>query len=466
MSTDLAPTRRLARFAAELTYEQIPADVVQKEKWHLLDGLGNGLYGSTTAFGQAVVAHVRDFPSLEEAVVWGAGLRATCLQAALANGSFANVGELEDAHHRTKFKPNTLIVPAGLALAERLGASGRALLAALIAGNEVGIRVAEGLHSGKEAYARGWLGTGVVGALASAASAGRLLDLDEEQMAQALSIGGAQPMGLWAGGLSMSKRLLIGRAAESGIFSAFIAQKGITGGDDVLEAPWGSLPDIASGIRELDKMTFELGSYWKTREIGLEYYPTKGALHSALDAVIAIVTREDLSGEEIERIVVRTTSGIVNNKALYVFPPQDFWEAQHSFPYCLAVAAYDRECHLEQLRPERLGDPKVLDLGRRISMQVEAEADRLYPKTKTAFVDVTTKRGQTYTHRVDYCTGEPENFLSREQIHEKFRKVARYALDETAMARVVDLVERLDELSDVRELTAPLLGAPVGVAAR
>jgi 2-methylcitrate dehydratase PrpD len=453
------PTMELARFAAHLKYEDIPPEVLGKEKAHLLDGLGNGLYGSRAELGQRLIEFAREFRGPAEAALWGGGFRTSCLYAALVNGSLANVTEMEDAHHRTKFKPNTLIVPAGLALGERLGAAGRELLTALVVGNEVGIRLGEATHAGREAYARGWIGTSVIGGFAAAAAAGRLLGLDDDRMAHALSLGGAQPIGLWAGGLAMSKRVMIGRAAESGILAALLAAKGVTGGTQILEAEWGSLPAVVSPAWEPELVTRGLGSSWKTLEIGLECYPTKGALHSALDALLAIVTREGLRGDEIDRIRVRTTTGIVNNRALYVFPPRDFWEAQHSFQYALAVAAWDGACGLEQFAETKLCDPRILDLGRRISLEVDAEADRLSPKTKTAFVEVTTRGGRTYVDRVDYCRGEPENFLTKPQIEAKFRRVARAALDEPGMARVVDLVDGLEDLADVRALTGLLLGA-------
>ena len=101
-------TLELAEFASSLQFEEIPQDVIQKEKWHFLDGLGNALYGVTTEIGQAILGYIQEFPAQQEATIWGTQIRTSCLQASMANGTFANVSELEDAYYRAKFKPNTL----------------------------------------------------------------------------------------------------------------------------------------------------------------------------------------------------------------------------------------------------------------------------------------------------------------------------------------------------------------------
>ncbi len=149
----------LADFACGLDFADIPDDVIEKEKIHLLDGLGNGLCGSASDFGQMVVRYIGNSLGTPESIIWGTGIKTSSPQAAFANGSFSNYGELEDAHFRTKFKPNTVLTPGAIAIAERTGASGRDVLTALIAANEACLRIATATHVGTEGYARGWIGT-------------------------------------------------------------------------------------------------------------------------------------------------------------------------------------------------------------------------------------------------------------------------------------------------------------------
>lgn len=444
----------IAQFVVDLKFEDIPADVIAKEKDHLLDGLGNGLYGSVSPFGTLIRNYLKRLPAGSDSVLWGSTQKLACPEAAFANGSFSNYAELEDAHHRTKFKPNTCLTPAAIAVAELTGANGKDVLTALIAGNEICLRIATATHAGKEGYARGWIGTSVIGAIGAAAITGRLLGFDAERMAHAISLAGAQPCGLWSGGMAMAKRVLIGKAAENGIKSGFLAAEDITGGFDLFDGEWGNLGHIISPVYEPEILTKEFGKYWWTREIGLECYPTKGGAHSAIDCVLDIHNQAPhLDPAQIDDILVRTTTGIAGNKALRVFPPQDFYESQNSIAYILAVTIFDKACGNEQFTEEKIFDEKILALGKKVRVIPDAEADSLAPKTKTTFVDIRLNDGRTFTSRIDYCKGEPENALTREELELKFRTAAKTALNEERMTEVIRTVGQVEKLSNLRDLT-------------
>ena len=443
----------LADFVCGLAYSDIPNDVIEKEKIHLLDGVGNGLCGSISDFGQMVVRYLDHIPSKGEAVVWGTGMKVSSPLAAFANGSFSNYGEMEDAHFRTKFKPNTVLTPGAIAVAERTGSSGRDVLTALIAANEACLRIATATHVGTEGYAQGWIGTSSMGAFGTAIITGRLLGFDVQRMAHAISLAGAQPCGIWSGGMAMSKRVLIGKAAENGILSAYMAGEGITGGFDIFDGNWGAIGSIISTKYEPEWITKDLGSYWFTREIGLECYPTKGGAHSAIDCVLDILSQSSLNPADIDNILVRATTGIAKNRALSLFPPHDFYEAQNSMPYILAVTLFDGACGLAQFTDEKIADPAILALAAKVKLIPDAEADKLSPKTKTTFVDITLRNGRILTSRVDYCKGEPENFLSRDEIRRKFKTAAAGALPDSRLDEVIGAAERLESLKELRGFT-------------
>src|SRR5712691_6489423 len=127
-SMPTGPSWELAEFAIGLRYADLPPAVVQSQKDHLLDGLGNGLHGRTTELGRMIMGVVQALPTRGDSTIWGSGTQVNCAQAAFANATFANISEMEDGHHRTKLKPNSCLTPAGVAMAEREGASGRDLL--------------------------------------------------------------------------------------------------------------------------------------------------------------------------------------------------------------------------------------------------------------------------------------------------------------------------------------------------
>lgn len=448
---------QLAEFAVGLRFDDIPPKVVQTQKEHLLDGIGNGLYGSSTALGHQVLSLLEALPSQGDSSVWGTSERTNCLQAAFANGTFANIAELEDGDHLTKLKQNSCIVPAGIAVAEHVGASGSELLVGLTAGVEVAVRIAEATHVGNEGYSRGWISTSSIGQFGAAVVAGRLIGLTVEQMVHALALAGAQPCGIWSTGLTMGKRVAIGRAAENGILSAFMAAKGITGGDSVFDGEWGNIGAIISPVYEPEFLTKELGQVWRTSRLWLKCYPTKGGVHSALDAILNIARGEpDLKAEDIDRIVVRAIKGVATNKAYATFPPHDFWEAQNSLPYIIALAFIDRAFGLEQLAEARLHDQRVLALAQKVRLEHSPEADNMPKEARTAFVDVFCRDGRVITNRVDYCSGKPENPLSPQQLQGKFREVAKYAIKEPAMASIIKAVSSIEKFRNVRALSSQL----------
>ena len=446
----------LAKFAVELTFEQLPVDIVEKEKNHLLDGIGNGLEGAASDYGKLVIDYVKENTGNAEAVMWGTGLKVSAQQAAFANSAFSNYAELEDAHFRTKFKPNTCLTPAAIACAEKFGASGKEVLTGLIAANEVCLRIGTATGVGTTGYARGWIGTSSIGPIGTAIIAGRMMHLNEEQMAHAISLAGGQPCGIWSGGMSMAKRVLIGRASENGIAAAIMAKNGITGGFDLIDGNWGNIGDIISGNLDRDFVTKDLGSMWMTREIGMKNYPTKGGTHSAIDCILNLQKEGPVPPEEIETILVRATTGIAGNKALRIFPPRDFYEAQNSMAYILAITLFEKQCTMQQFTDEKIHDPKVLELAKKDLVIPDAEADSLAPKTKTTFVDITFKDGRTITNRVDYCKGEPENALTREELNQKFKNAGRNCLAEDRLDAIIGVVADLDTLSDMNPLAVLL----------
>jgi 2-methylcitrate dehydratase PrpD len=165
------------------------------------------------------------------------------------------------------------------------------------------------------------------------------------------------------------------------------------------------------------------------------------------------LSRGPLNPADLESILVRATTGIAKNRALSLFPPHDFYEAQNSLPYILAVTLLDGACGLAQFTDEKIADPKILALAAKIKLAPDAEADKLSPKTKTTFVDITLQNGQLLTSRVDYCKGEPENFLTRDEVRRKFKTAAAGVLADSRLDEIIRAAERLESLKDLRGFT-------------
>ncbi|MGH3745997.1 MAG: MmgE/PrpD family protein, partial [Micromonosporaceae bacterium] len=219
-STQLNSTQRLAGFAAQLRYQDLPAAVVEHVKLCLLDTVGCALHGATLPWTRILRETIAELDGGGSCVIWGRPERQSCVHAALVNGAAVHAFELDDLHKVSIVHPGSVVVPAALAVAEHTGGvDGRRLLTAIVAGYEVAARV--GMSVGAAHLRAGWHPTGTHGTLGAAAAAGSILGLDPERMTHALGTAGTQASGLMAAQYAaMVKRFHAGRAAQSGVYSA------------------------------------------------------------------------------------------------------------------------------------------------------------------------------------------------------------------------------------------------------
>ncbi len=301
-------TRELARFAAELTYEKIPSPVIEHIKLCLLDTFGCGLFGSTLPWAGIVADFAQDLGGKRESTVWGRHFKVSAPNAALANGTAVHSFELDDLHKTSIVHPGAIAVPPALALAENIGGcDGRELLTAVVAGYEVAIRV--GMSVGTSHLQRGFHPTGTNGTFGAGAAAGRIIRLDSHKMAPDLGIAGTQAAGLMAAQYSaMVKRMHAGRAAQSGVYGALLAQRGLTGITNILEADYGGYCKAMADVSNMDKLTVGLGEEFETARVGFKPYAAGGSTHTAHEAVKSIMEKSNLTADMIDKITIRATT--------------------------------------------------------------------------------------------------------------------------------------------------------------
>src|SRR3974377_28576 len=232
-------TRAIAQFIAQLRYEDIPDEVITRIKLLILDALGCALYGSGLEWSRILRTALVQLDATKACRVGGTSERLSAPHAALINGSLVQSFELDDVHRQGVLHVGAVTLPALLAVAESHAAlDGRALLAAAGDGSEVGPRVGKG--SGQEHIGQGWHSGATVGVFSAAAGAARALGLSAEETVHALGIAGTQSAGLMAAQFgAMVKRMHAGRAAQSGLYGALLAEAGFPGIADVFESPYG-----------------------------------------------------------------------------------------------------------------------------------------------------------------------------------------------------------------------------------
>ncbi len=238
-------TETLAAFAAGLAYDDIPSEVVERAKDCIIDTIGAAIHGSGLPWSRIIIEYVRNNGAGGACTVLGPdGIRATPPMAALANGVLAHAFEMDSLRQPSAgVHPGAALTPPGLAIAEDLDASGRELITAFVAGNEVMSRI--GLAARHSSEKLGFHAPGLTGPFGAALVAGRLMGLDARRMTNAMGVAGSLCSGILefvrSGSGGMVKRLHLGRAAEGGVLAATLARDGFAGPATVLEGGFGFL---------------------------------------------------------------------------------------------------------------------------------------------------------------------------------------------------------------------------------
>ncbi|MBI3043402.1 MAG: MmgE/PrpD family protein [Betaproteobacteria bacterium] len=448
-------TAQFGEWASSLRFESIPKEVIDHTKLCLLDGLGCALYGSTQPWGRIAVNAAIELSSGGRATLWGHNATAGVGDAALVNGTATHGFEIDDIHVRSLMHPGAVTIPAALALAETRGRSGRQLLTAIVAGYEIGLRT--GICAGIPHCMRGFHPTGTAGSPGAAAAAANLLELTPEQSTHAIAIAATQAAGLYSAVRTgaMTKRMHAGRAAQSGVIAAIMAERGFTGSPDALEASYGGFMSTLSEGQDLMPFVASLGKEWETAQTGFKAYAACASAHTIIDALDAMMKR-GLTRDNLEHLTIGMSKIGVNNVG-WEYRPTSVVGAQMNGYFTAAVKLHDGEAFIDQYSEERIADGAVLGLIPKIEIRHDPELDaggaamRHAVKAHARLLD-----GRTWEQYVEQRRGSPHHPLSRTELETKFRRTAASALERSAVERLLSAVFDLDSHNDLRTLTALL----------
>lgn len=444
----------LAEFVVGTTASDIPADVRDRARMHLIDTLGVAVRGARSPVARDAISALGltdDGP----ATVWATGLRGSARDAALANGVAAHALELDDTGGCDH--SGAVVVPAVLAAVETMGhaVTGMEVIRAIVMGYELGRRALEACGGYSAHNEAGWHSTGTCGTFGAAAAAGVVMGLDERQMADAIGMAGSFSSGLWAfiRDGAASKRLHAGRAAEGGVLAALLAGKGLSGPRGLFDGGWGSFfttfaPDTATP----EALTIGLGERWRICRCSIKPYASCRSTHSGIDAALELARDHHLVAEDIRSVRIEMSPFLYDMCGGTSLPTVS--AAQMSLPYAVAAALVFGRVGLDQYSTECLSDPRAMALLRRI----EPVAEPTRPRDAEPRLAVDTTDGRHLVVECGVALGAPANPLTETQLRDKFDEMVSPVLGCAESSRLHDLIAGIETTSDVRQIIGALRG--------
>ena len=448
-------TSGIADFVSGLRYESIPGGVRERAKLLMLDALGCALYGARLPWCRILQRTLARLDRSAACAVWGTPRRLSAPHAALANGTQVQGFELDDVHRQGVLHVGAVVLPALLAVAElRRGMSGREFLASAVAGYEVGPRV--GLCMGPEHIGQGWHSGATLGVFSAGAGAARGLKLDAGRTVHALGIAGTQASGLMAAQYgAMVKRMHAGRASQSGLYGALLAESGFTGITDVFESEYGGFCTTFSRSRDrfkLSELTAGLGETWQTMGVALKFYSCVGSNHTTLDALRELQAERSFGPKDVKKIVVHA-SQVTLDHAGWRYRPAGVAAAQMNLSFCAATLLLEGDCFVDQFGEKAIADPRRLALAEKIEVRADPRISAGGSKLRHAVrVEVHLEDGGVLERAVEAPRGSEPNFASEAQVVAKFDKLAAHALKRSQLARLRDAVLGMEKLKDASRI--------------
>jgi 2-methylcitrate dehydratase PrpD len=454
---------RLAAFAHDLRFEDIPAPVRERATYLMLDAMGIALASTRWDFAHKSLSAVQDLAGggRRECTVLGLPARLPLRDAVLLNGMLVHGLDYDDTHVPGVIHATASAFPCALGVGERQGASGRDVLAAYVVGIETGARlgaVAKGAF-----HQIGFHPTGLIGAYACALLAGRLLGATPAQlhMAQGITLStGAGSLEFLEDG-AWTKRLHPGWAGVAGITGAALARQGFVGPQKPYEGRFGLFPSHLGPLAEgcdYALATAGLGETWELEQVAVKPFPACHFAHGCADAALALRREHNLRPEDIAGVtalVPREVIKTICEPAANKLRPVSDYDAKFSLPYIVAASLVRGRFGLAELEDEALHDEAILALAARVGY--DADPASPFPRAYSGEVVVTTRDGRELRHREHVNRGAAERPLSNAEIEAKYLDNAQRAVSRERAERIRDALLSLPQAADVREV-APLLG--------
>ena len=451
---DRSLSEGLASHYAALEFDQIPADIIDSAKLHIIDSLGCLLAGSRLEAGKlAYELAVANSGTDSTSSLLGADRHASFPDAVQAMSVAAHCGEMDDIHSGAGTCVGGLVIPALIGMAEKYGGGGRKMIEATIAGYETIIRVGLSIDAPK-LFARGWWPSTICGAFGVAAAGAKFLNWTARETANALGIAALHSGGMLTGGNegATARHLAFGHVARNGIQSLMAARQGFTGPKRALEDARGFCPTLCSEpkwehLRNFDGFHF--------LEVAFKPYPCARQLHAGVEALLKIVRQHSLQPEtvaDIELFLPAQNAAMMNRPSITPTHAATVGSGQ----YVIAVTLLRGKLDLVSFEEEFLHDNTVRELMNKVKVSAGADLERHYPKNWPGRVVVRLIDGAIHSEEVIIPKGESSNPMSAGEVEEKFMSLAAPVLGEKEALLVKKYVVSLEEPQSFEALISTL----------
>ena len=451
-------TSHLAGFATELSYADLPEEVVSKAKELTLGALGLQLAASTMPWSKVVYRYVQSQGGTPESTVVNYGLRTNAANAAFANAAFGHGFEMDDNHAQTSLKGSAVAIPTAMAVGEQRLASGKDYITALVTGYEVMIRAVQTIAP--SLWARGNHPTGHVGALGAAVITGMLHQLDQKTLTHALGVAANHMVGFQevpSSGRGHIKRIYGSMGAAGGIRAALLAAEGMTGPATTLDMGSGLLRSMDVKEENAGKLTADLGAKWHILDVHHKIYAQDGFIQPMSEAIQKILKAHTFDIEDIEEVWVGTNTRAKHEVVGLITDPQTIVDAQFSGNFSVALCLVKGGAGFLEYTEEALRDPRIRELSKRVVLEVDDEIEAEFQKTRPrgAKVTIRLKSGKELKERVDNLRS-----MTPDDVDAKFRTLSTVVLDKERSERLRNEVLNLEAVTNMAQLRPLLVQQP------
>jgi 2-methylcitrate dehydratase PrpD len=468
----MSATETLVDYILDSDYHDIPKKVRENAQLLILDAIGCAFGGQVTSSGKIFIEYTREISAKKESTIIGTDIKTHSSQAAFTNAELANALDYSDSGPYGH--PGSTIIPAALAISEKINASGEEMLHAIILGYEVGNRVALAI---RPSFERSLLvrGIGTPQVFGAVTAAGKLLGLSKKKFLSAFGIAGSYTPIRHSGKFGLYEEYPykrasqphvvtwikdnIGRPSEAGVLAALLAGKGFLASTSILDGMRGFWAMAGSDQCDFDVMMNALGEEYYTMKVGFKPYPACRYVHTCLDALSEILEEQRLRPEDIDKIYVDTVRVIAESFVDY--EPLNMYDAQFSIPYPASMIIYGvprPEWYLEK----NFENLKYLQMAKKVIVNYDKEAEERYLKKgdsslMPSTVKVITKNKEKFVKKEDYPKGSPENPWSKEEVFKKFFELTTIYKSNKTSEEILSKITNLEKVEKINDLAQLLL---------